>query len=84
MPNDCAGFELGADFGHLHENDVAEFVLRVIGDADGADVALNFDPFMLLSCSDNPAGYMAPLSFGCARAIAALVKGAATMRAAAA
>jgi len=41
----------GSDFrpsrGQLDEHDIAQFVLRVIGDADRCDIALHFNPFVL-------------------------------------
>ena len=37
----------GADFRHFDEDHVAEFVLGVVGDADGADVAFHVDPLVV-------------------------------------
>src|SRR5713226_4769241 len=44
------GFRLlqaAADLGQFDEHDVAELRLRIIGDADGGDVALDAEPFMV-------------------------------------
>ena len=50
-----------ADLGHVHIDDVAQRVLRVVGDADGADGAFERDPFMLAGiaviCRDRPWGF---------------------------
>ena len=42
-----AGCELVADLRQFDEYDVAQFLLRVVSDADGADVTLNFDPLVV-------------------------------------
>ena len=44
------GFRLlqaAADLGQFDEHDVAELRLRVIGDADGGDIALDAEPFVV-------------------------------------
>ena len=41
-----AGGELAAHGGQFDEDDVGEFVLGVVGDADGGDVASEAHPFM--------------------------------------
>ena len=35
------------DLGQLDEHDIAELRLRVIGDPDGGDIALDAEPFMV-------------------------------------
>src|SRR5581483_5121379 len=35
-----------AGFGQIEVNDVAEFALRVVGNADGGDIAFQFQPFV--------------------------------------
>ena len=42
------GRDLRADRGHFHEHDVAQFMLRVVGDSDRAGVAGHFDPLVFL------------------------------------
>ena len=42
-----AGGDLGADFGQFDENDVAQRLLGVVGDADGGVLAVGFDPLVL-------------------------------------
>src|SRR5208283_4210939 len=44
---DLAGLQLGSGLGKFHEDDVAQFVLRVVRDADRGDAVLHNDPFML-------------------------------------
>ena len=39
--------ELAAELGQLDEHDVAELRLRVVGDPDGGDIALDGEPFMV-------------------------------------
>jgi hypothetical protein len=43
-----SGVEGGARFGELDEDDVAELILGVVGDADGGGVVLGADPFVAL------------------------------------
>lgn len=40
------GMDDAADVGEFDEDDVTEFVLGVIGDADGADVAIDVEPLV--------------------------------------
>ena len=37
-----------AHLGEVDVDDVAQLLLRVVGDADGADVALDLDPLVVL------------------------------------
>ena len=40
-------FSLRAGFRQFDEDEIAELLLRVVGDADGRDAALDADPFMV-------------------------------------
>ena len=51
-----ARLELAPDLGQLHEDHVAELLLRVVGDADRAAVALDARSTRGLSCSGSPRG----------------------------
>ena len=42
----CVGGDCVAHLGRVHVDDVAQRVLRVVGDADGADGAIKLNPFM--------------------------------------
>ena len=42
--------------GRVDVDDVAQRVLRVVGDADAADVAFDRDPFVFAACSDSSLG----------------------------
>src|ERR1700676_4356311 len=44
-----SSLNFGAWFWKFNEHDVAEFVLSVIGDSDGADAVFGIDPFVLCS-----------------------------------
>jgi len=37
----------GAHGGQIHKHHVAQRVLRVVGDADGGDVAVDLEPFVV-------------------------------------
>jgi hypothetical protein len=41
------GFSVRPTSGKLDEDEVAELFLRVVGDADGGDAALDADPFVV-------------------------------------
>src|SRR5882672_8963983 len=43
-----SGRDLRADRWHFHEDDVAQFMLRVVGDPDRASAAGDFDPLVFL------------------------------------
>jgi hypothetical protein len=43
-----ASLNLRADRGELDEDDVAERLLRVLGDADGRNLAVDLDPLVVL------------------------------------
>src|SRR5438445_5150440 len=43
-----SGGNLSADFGQIHEHDVSQRFLRVVGDADGRGIAVGFDPLVFL------------------------------------
>src|SRR3990172_3602631 len=47
-PEDLPGFELGAQFGELHIDDVTELPLSEVGNTHGPAVALHLDPFVFL------------------------------------
>ena len=47
---------LRAHLGEIDEDDVAQLLLRVVGDADGADVALDLDPLVVLRAEGVGAG----------------------------
>ena len=51
LPKTLPAFNGVADLGQVDEDDVAEGVLRVVGDADLAGLALDLDPLMLFACS---------------------------------
>ncbi len=40
-------FQGTADLGQFDEHDVAELRLRIIGDPDGGDIALDAEPFVV-------------------------------------
>ena len=47
VPNDCPCFSVAPDLGQLDVDDVAELLLRVVGDADLAAVAGELDPLVV-------------------------------------
>ena len=42
-----AGCDGGAYFGKVYKDDIGEFGLGMVGNADGADVPVNFNPFVI-------------------------------------
>jgi hypothetical protein len=52
LPSFCPSLQMRADLWQFDEDDVAEFILRVVGDSDRACITFNFDPFMILRVAE--------------------------------